>query len=137
MTVRPLAHDSMDPPLPNTPGALLSVLRAAPSVERLVAVDEAGELLGAAGGAVAPDAGAAVSRLWATACRAAANRSPAPLDHLVLRTTIGDAVVVRTHGLLLAAVGRKGTRPDRLAYELRRAADHFDPKTAETAGEPG
>ncbi len=115
----------MDQDPSDTSAVLLGVLQDAPGAERLVLVDEAGEVAGAAGGAIAPDAGHAVSELWSAACRAAGTRSPSPLDHLVLRTTIGDAVVVRVRQGLLAAVGRTGTRPDRVACELRCAAERF------------
>lgn len=122
----------------NVAASLPALIGAAPSIERLVAVDESGTLLAAAGGAVDTAAGPAVIRLWTTALRAAANRSPAPLDHLVLRTTVGDAVVLRTEGCLLAAAGREGTRPDRVAYELRRAvADLEAGAAADPATEGG
>jgi hypothetical protein len=113
------------------PAALLDLLNDAPSVERLIVVGPGGESLGAAGGRVAAGAEDAVARLWETGSRAAANRSPAPLDHLIVQTTAGAVVVIRERGALVAAVGREGSRPDMVACELRRAA------AVHLAGEPG
>jgi len=104
------------------PAALLDLLNDAPSVERLVVVALGGELLGTAGGRVANGAECAVARLWETGSRAAANRSPAPLDHLIVQTTAGASVVIKHGDVLVAAVGREGSRPDLVACELRRAA---------------
>lgn len=98
------------------------ILSAAPAAERVAFVDPQGRLAAAAGGAVTPDAGAAILRLWEDAARAARTRSPSALDHVVARTTVGGLVVVRCRDGLLAAVCRSDSRPDRLAYELRRAA---------------
>jgi hypothetical protein len=88
----------------------------------MVVVGLGGELLGTAGGSVAVGAGNAVARLWETGCRAAANRSPAPLDHLIVQTTVGAVVVIKEGDALVAAAGREGTRPDLVACELRRSA---------------
>jgi hypothetical protein len=104
------------------PAVLLDLLNDAPSVERLVVVRVGGESLGAVGGRVAAGAEDAVARLWETGSRAAANRSPAPLDHLIVQTTAGVVVIIKDRGVLVAAVGREGTRPDMVACELRRAA---------------
>ncbi len=98
------------------------ILSAAPAAGCVALVDRQGRLTAVAGGAVTPDAGAAVVRLWEDAVRAARTRSPSALDHVVARTTVGGLVVVRCRDGLLAAVCRSDSRPDRLAYELRRAA---------------
>ena len=102
--------------------SLARVLAETPAAERLVAVDRVGSVVASAGGPVGPNAGAAVLALWEVAERAAALRSPSPLDHVVMRTTIGGTVVVACPGGFVAALARADIRPDRVAYELRRAA---------------
>ncbi|MBM3146419.1 MAG: hypothetical protein FJ000_00825 [Actinobacteria bacterium] len=116
-----------------TDAELHRILAATPAAGRVVLVDPRGRLAAVAGGAVAPDAGPAVMRLWEDATRAARTRSPSALDHVVARTTVGGLVVVRCRDGLLAAVCRTDSRPDRLAYELRRAAAGLSlpPATAE------
>jgi hypothetical protein len=88
----------------------------------MVVVGPDGELLGGAGGRLAVGAEDAVARLWETGSRAAANRSPAPLDHLIVQTTVGAVVVIKERDALVAALGREGMRPDVVACELRRSA---------------
>lgn len=111
---------------------LQRILAATPAAERVAFVDPHGRLAAVAGGAVTPDAGAAVLCLWEDAERAARMRSPSVLDHVVARTTVGGLVVVRCRDGLLVAVCRKDSRPDRFAYELRRAAGLcLSPETAE------
>lgn len=103
------------------------VAQRTPAADRVAAVSLDGALCVAAGGPVSPDAGRAIVDLWRTAERAARDRSPSPLDHLVMKTTIGGLAIVRCGDGLVAAVAREGARPDRLAYELRRAAADLCP----------
>jgi len=105
-----------------TDAGLHRILAATPAAARVALVDSQGRLAAVAGGAVTADAGTAVVRFWEDATRAARTRSPSDLDHVVARTTVGGLVVVRCRDGLLAAVCRRDSRPDRLAYELRRAA---------------
>ena len=116
----------MDQTRPNdiTP-PLDQILADVPGAERLVAVDEDAVVVRQAGGPVAFDTGVSIVRLWEAAARAAATRSPSPLDHVVVRIVIGSIVVVCCPGGLLAALGRTGVRPDRVAYELRKAASGY------------
>lgn len=100
---------------------LAVVLARTPAATRVLAVNEEGRAVTTAGGPPTSGVGAAVLRLWAEAARTAASRSASPLDHLVVRTTIGALAVVRCPGGLVAALAGEGVRPDRLAYELRRA----------------
>jgi len=116
--------------------SLARVFAETPSAERLVAVDLTGRIVASVGGPVGPDTGAAVQALWEVAERTASLRSPSPLDHLVMRTAIGGTVVVACPGGHLAALPRDDVRPDRVAYELRRAAAEYrvGPATADEAG---
>lgn len=112
------------------------VARQTPAAERVAAVEVDGLRCVAAGGPVDPDAGRAIVDLWHSAERAARDRSPCPLDHVVMKTTIGGLAIVRCGDVLVAAIARHGVRPDRLAYELRRAVVGLHPGAPQPGGRP-